>query len=160
VKAGVGVIRILVVDDHLVLREGVAAILAGETGIDLVGTAQNGAEAVEAFRRLRPDVTLMDVQMPVMDGIEALAEIRQQAPNARVIVLTTYEGDAQAMRALKAGASGYLLKSSLRKEMIDAIRVVHGGGKYILAAAASTSSRRWPRRSRFMPPKSRSVIVR
>jgi DNA-binding NarL/FixJ family response regulator len=134
--ANTDVIRILVVDDHLLLREGVASILGAEADIELVGTAENGAEAVEAFRNLHPDVTLMDIQMPVMDGIEALAEIRKQAPNARVIMLTTYEGDTQAVRALKAGASGYLLKSSLRKEMIDAIRTVHRGGKYVLAEVA------------------------
>jgi DNA-binding NarL/FixJ family response regulator len=134
--ANTSVIRIVVVDDHLLLREGVASILGAEADIELVGTAENGAEAVEAFRNLRPDVTLMDIQMPVMDGIEALAEIRKQTPNARVIMLTTYEGDTQAVRALKAGASGYLLKSSLRKEMIDAIRAVHRGGKYVLAEVA------------------------
>jgi DNA-binding NarL/FixJ family response regulator len=134
--ANTGVIRILVVDDHLLLREGVASILGTEADVELVGTAENGAEAIEAFRDLRPDVTLMDIQMPVMDGIEALAEIRKQTPNARVIMLTTYEGDTQAVRALKAGASGYLLKSSLRKEMIDAIRAVHRGGKYVLAEVA------------------------
>ena len=129
-------IRVLVVDDHVVLREGVAAILAGESGIEMVGAAENGAEAVEAFRNLRPDVMLLDLQMPIMDGIEALTEIRKQSPNARVIVLTTYEGDVQAVRALKAGASGYLLKSSLRKEMIDAIRAVHAGRRYVLAEIA------------------------
>jgi DNA-binding NarL/FixJ family response regulator len=129
-------IRILVVDDHLILREGVASILGAETDIKLVGTAQNGAEAIEAHQKLRPDVTLMDLQMPIMGGLEALVEIRKQAPHARVIVLTTYEGDAQAVRALKAGACGYLLKSSLRKELIDAIRAVHGGRKYVLAEVA------------------------
>src|SRR5262249_39828964 len=129
-------IRILVVDDHLVLREGVASILEGESQISKVGEAANGAEAIEAFTRLRPDVTLMDLQMPVMGGLEALTEIRRQAPDARVIVLTTYEGDAQAVRALKAGACGYLLKNSLRKELIDAIRAVHAGRKYILAEVA------------------------
>jgi DNA-binding NarL/FixJ family response regulator len=129
-------IRILIVDDHLVLREGVASILEGEAGMELVGTAANGAEAIETFRKLRPDVTLLDLQMPVMGGLEALVEIRKQAPDARVIVLTTYEGDAQAVRALKAGAFGYLLKGSLRKELIDAIRAVHGGRRYVLAEVA------------------------
>lgn len=129
-------IRILIVDDHAILREGVAAILEGNVDMTLAGEAANGAEAVEAFCKLRPDVTLLDLQMPVMGGFEALAEIRKQAPDARVIVLTTYEGDAQAVRALKAGACGYLLKSSLRRELIDAIRAVHAGRKYVLAAVA------------------------
>ncbi len=131
-----GAIRILIVDDHLVLREGVASILEGEADIELVGMAANGAEAVEVFGNLRPDVTLLDLQMPVMGGLEALAEIRRRSPGARVIVLTTYEGDAQAVRALKAGASGYMLKGSLRKELIDAIRAVHSGRRYVLAEVA------------------------
>jgi len=130
------VIRVLVVDDHLVLREGVGSILDGERDIQLVGTAANGAEAIDAFSAMRPDVTLMDLQMPVMSGLEALLEIRKETPNARIIVLTTYEGDVQAVRALKAGAAGYLLKSSLRKELIDAIRAVHGGRRYVLAEVA------------------------
>jgi DNA-binding NarL/FixJ family response regulator len=129
-------IRVLVVDDHVVLREGVAAILASETGIEMAGEAANGAEAVEAHGRLRPDVTLLDLQMPVMGGLEALAAICEAAPNARVIVLTTYDGDVQAVRALKAGACGYLLKSSLRKELVEAIRAVHAGRKYVLAEVA------------------------
>jgi DNA-binding NarL/FixJ family response regulator len=131
-----GAIRILIVDDHLVLREGVASILEGEADVQIVGAVENGAEAIEAFSRLQPDVTLMDLQMPNMGGLEALQEIRKRAPNARVIVLTTYEGDAQAVRALKAGAAGYLLKSSLRKELIDAVRVVHAGRRYVLAEVA------------------------
>jgi DNA-binding NarL/FixJ family response regulator len=131
-----GVIRILAVDDHAVLREGVAAILAGEADIALVGVAENGAEAIAAFRRLQPDVTLLDLQMPVLSGYEALVAIRKEAPDARVIVLTTYEGDAQAVRALKAGASGYLLKTSLRKQLLDTIRKVHAGQRYVLPEVA------------------------
>lgn len=131
-----GVIRILIVDDHVLLREGVASILEDERDIRIVASVTNGAEAVDAFANLRPDVTLMDLQMPVMNGLEALAEIRRSAPNARVIVLTTYDGDVQALRALKAGASGYLLKNSLRKELTDAIRAVHAGRKYVLAGVA------------------------
>jgi len=124
-------IRILTVDDHPLLREGIAAILGTERELDLVAQASNGLEAVEQFRALRPDVTLMDLQMPQMNGIEAIQEIRKDFPDARIIVLTTYAGDAQAERAFKAGASGYLLKSALRKELIETIRTVHGGKKKI-----------------------------
>jgi DNA-binding NarL/FixJ family response regulator len=129
-------IRLLVVDDHAALREGVAAMISPEPDIAVAGEAANGTEAVEAFQTLKPDVTLLDLQMPGMGGLEALARIREKFPNARVIVLTTYEGDVQAVRALKAGASGYLLKSSLRKQLIDAIRKVHAGRRYILAEVA------------------------
>jgi DNA-binding NarL/FixJ family response regulator len=129
-------IRILVVDDHAAFREGVASMVATEHDMTMVGEAANGAEAIEAFRTLRPDVTLLDLQMPVMNGLEALVRIREAFPAGRIVVLTTYEGDAQAVRALKAGASGYLLKSSLRKELIDAIRVVHSGRRYVFAEVA------------------------
>jgi DNA-binding NarL/FixJ family response regulator len=129
-------IRILLADDHVVLREGIVAILGGESDLDIVGEATNGAEAVEAFRQLRPDVTLMDLQMPVMGGLEAIARIRTTAPKARIVVLTTYEGDVQAVRALKAGACGYLLKSSLIDELLTAIRAVHAGRRYIPAGIA------------------------
>jgi DNA-binding NarL/FixJ family response regulator len=124
-------IRILTVDDHAVLRDGIAAIVAPESDLAIVGEASNGAEAIDQFHRLRPDVTLMDLQMPVMPGLEAIVAIRAEAPNARIVVLTTYEGDVQAVRALKAGASGYLLKSSLRKELLDTIRAVHAGRRYV-----------------------------
>jgi DNA-binding NarL/FixJ family response regulator len=124
-------IRVLVVDDHPLLREGVASILEAETGMVLVGEAHDGAEAVARFRELQPDVTLMDLQMPGMGGVEAIKAIRAEHPDARIVVLTTYEGDVQAVRALKAGAAGYLLKSSLRTEMLDAIRDVHRGRRHI-----------------------------
>ena len=124
-------IRILTVDDHPILREGIAAILASESDMLLVAQASNGREAIEQFRTHRPDITLMDLQMPLMNGTEAILAIRKEFPQARVIVLTTYSGDAQAVRALKAGASGYLLKSMVRKELAETIRSVYGGRKRI-----------------------------
>lgn len=124
-------IRILVVDDHPILREGVAAILEDRDDMQLVGEARDGAEAIEQFRALQPDVTLMDLQMPGMGGVEAIKAIRAEQPNACIVVLTTYDGDVQAVRALKAGAMGYLLKSSLRTEMLDAIHSVSQGRRYL-----------------------------
>jgi len=126
-----GAIRILTVDDHPVLREGIAAVLASEQDMILVAEASNGREAVEQFRTHQPDVTLMDVQMPEVNGIDAIVKIREEFPDARIIVLTTYTGDAQAARAFKAGAFGYLLKNMVRKELIDTIRTVHSGKKKI-----------------------------
>ncbi|RSV38824.1 DNA-binding response regulator [Sphingomonas sp. ABOLE] len=129
-------IRILVADDHVLLRQGIAGIVAPEPDLEIVGEAANGAEAVAAFERMRPDITLMDLQMPVLPGIEAISRIRDLAPNARIIVLTTYPGDVQAVKALKAGAYGYLLKSSLIDELLTAIRTVHGGRRFIPADVA------------------------
>ena len=131
-----GAIRILTVDDHPVLREGIAAVLASEQDMMLVAEASNGREAVEQFRTHHPDVTLMDVQMPEVNGIDAIVKIREEFPDARIIVLTTYTGDAQAARAFKAGAYGYLLKNMVRKELIDTIRTVHAGKKRIPAEIA------------------------
>jgi DNA-binding NarL/FixJ family response regulator len=122
-------IRIVVADDHPLARAGIAALIADEPDIVLVGEAANGREAVEQFRAHRPDVTLMDVQMPQMTGLEATAAIRAEFPEARIIVLTTYTGDVQVSRALHAGASGYLLKSALANELLVAIRAVHRGRK-------------------------------
>jgi DNA-binding NarL/FixJ family response regulator len=130
-------IRILTVDDHQLLREGIAAVLDSQEDMTLVGQASNGREAIESFRNLRPDVTLMDLRMPDMNGIEAIAAIRSEFPNARIIVLTTYAGDVQASSALKAGASGYLLKNLVRKELIETIRVVHSGKRRVLPEVAT-----------------------
>lgn len=113
------------------LREGIAAVLAGEQDMILVAEANNGREAVEQFRAHRPDVTLMDLQMPEVNGIDAIVKIREEFPDARIIVLTTYSGDAQAARAFKVGASGYLLKNMVRKELIETIRTVHAGKRRI-----------------------------
>jgi len=124
-------IKILTVDDHPILREGIASIIQGEKDMVVVGEAANGREAIEVFRNKRPDVTLMDLQMPDVNGIAAIAAIRQEHPQARIIVLTTYEGDVLARRALKAGATGYILKDMIRTELLEAIRVVHAGRKFI-----------------------------
>jgi DNA-binding NarL/FixJ family response regulator len=122
-------IRILAVDDHPILRQGIAGLIADESDMALVAEAANGREAIQQFRVHRPDVTLMDLQMPEMNGLDAMIAIRGEFPDARIIVLTTYTGDVQAMRALKAGARAYLLKNSLHKELLDTIRAVHAGRK-------------------------------
>jgi DNA-binding NarL/FixJ family response regulator len=124
-------IRILTVDDHPLLRKGIAALVNGEPDLKLVAEASNGNEAFDAFRSHRPDVTLMDIQMPEVDGIDAIHRIRREFPEARIIVLTTYSGDTQVLRALKAGARGYILKGHVHKELLDAIRAVHAGQKRI-----------------------------
>jgi len=130
-------IRVLIVDDHPLLREGVMAVLANEADVRVVAEASNGREAVEAFRAHRPDIVLMDIQMPEMNGIDAIAGIRSEAPNARIVVLTTYKGDVNALRALRAGAVGYLLKGQLRTELVETIRAVHAGGRRIPAEIAT-----------------------
>jgi DNA-binding NarL/FixJ family response regulator len=130
-------IRILCVDDHVLLREGVAAILANQPDMTLVAEASNGREAIEQFRKHRPDVTLMDLQMPELNGVDSMIAICTEFPAARIIVLTTYTGDVQVMRALKAGARGYLLKGLLRKELLETIRLVHAGQKRVLPEVAA-----------------------
>lgn len=130
-------IRVLSVDDHPLLREGVAALLAGQDDLELIAEASNGREAVEQFRACRPDVVLMDLQMPEMTGVEAMQQIRAEDPSARIIVLTTYVGDVQVLRALEAGARAYLLKSVLRKELAETIRLVHAGHKRIVPEVAT-----------------------
>jgi DNA-binding NarL/FixJ family response regulator len=123
--------RLLIADDHPLLREGIAAVLANEKDMQLVGEASNGREAIDRYRELRPDVTLMDLQMPVMDGVAATLAIRAEFADARIVMLTTYRGDAQALSALKAGASGYLLKSMIGTDLVEAIRSVHSGHRHI-----------------------------
>jgi len=119
----------MTVDDHPVLRQGMAALIADESDMTLVAEATNGREAIQQFRAHRPDVTLMDLQMPEMNGLDAMIAIRGEFADARIIVLTTYAGDVQARRALQAGARAYLLKNSLHKELLDTIRAVHAGRK-------------------------------
>ncbi|QNK01431.1 response regulator transcription factor [Dyella telluris] len=130
-------ITVLVVDDHALLRDGVSFALSGESDMQIVAYAVDGQSAIEAFRQHRPDVTLMDLQMPGMSGIDAMCAIRAEFPNARVLVLTTYRGDVQVSNALRLGASGFLLKASLRKELRDAIRAVHAGRRVISPDVAS-----------------------
>jgi len=136
-STGPSLIRILAVDDHPMLREGIAALLASQSDMKLVGEASTGREALEQFRKHRPDLTLMDLQMPDMDGIEAMVAICSEFPEARIIVLTTYKGDVQVLRALKAGARAYLLKGLLRKELLETIRAVHAGEKRISPEVAA-----------------------
>jgi DNA-binding NarL/FixJ family response regulator len=130
-------IRILTVDDHPLILEGIANVLHRQPDMELVGEASDGYEAIEAFAKLRPDVALIDLQMPGMNGIETISAILEKWPGARCVVLTTYAGDVQATRALKAGAKGYLLKSMLRKELVDTIRTVHSGKSRIPAEIAT-----------------------
>jgi DNA-binding NarL/FixJ family response regulator len=129
-------IRILVVDDHHVVRQGIAGLIATESDMNVVGQAATGREALQQFRALRPDITLMDLQMPEMSGLDAITAIRSESPPARIIVLTTYVGDVQVLRALKAGARGYLLKNALYKELVEAIRAVHAGKKSLSSEAS------------------------
>ena len=126
-----GPIRILAVDDHALLREGIAGLVAGQSDMTLVAQASNGREAIHQFRAHRPDVTLMDLQMPEMNGLDAMIAIRGEFLEARIIVLTTYIGDVQVLRALKAGARAYLLKNLLHKELLETIRAVHAGKKTV-----------------------------
>jgi DNA-binding NarL/FixJ family response regulator len=127
------VIRILAVDDHPLIREGIAHLIARESDMQLVAEAESGREAIRQFREHRPDMTLMDLQMPEMSGLDAIIAIRNEFPEARIIVLTTFPGDAQALRALKAGAQAYLLKTTLNTELRQTIRAVHAGRKSLSA---------------------------
>ncbi|MGA7411034.1 MAG: response regulator transcription factor [Bryobacteraceae bacterium] len=130
-------IRVLAVDDHAIVRDGIARLIGTQADIELIAEACDGREAIEQFRQHRPDVTLMDLQMPNMCGIDAINAIRAEFPQARVVVLTTYAGDVQVKRALQAGAQGYLLKGLLRKELLETIRAVHGGHKRLTSEVAA-----------------------
>src|SRR6266480_732891 len=124
---GPDVIRILTVDDHPLLREGIAGLVADQSDMSLVAEASNGREAIQQFRSHRPDITLMDLQMPDMNALDAMVSIRSEFPDARIIVLTTYAGDALCKRAMKAGAQAYILKGNVRKDLLDTIRAVRAG---------------------------------
>jgi DNA-binding NarL/FixJ family response regulator len=130
-STGSSLIRILAVDDHPMLREGIASLVGSQPDMKLIAEASTGREALEQFRKHRPDLTLMDLQMPDMDGVEAMVAICGEFPDARIIVLTTYKGDVKILRALKAGARAFLLKGLLRKELLETIRAVHAGQKRI-----------------------------
>jgi DNA-binding NarL/FixJ family response regulator len=129
-------IRVLAVDDHVLVRQGIAVLISSEPELTLVAEASNGREAIQQFRTHRPDVTIMDLQMPEMSGLDAITAIRAEFPDAKIIVLTTYKGDVQILRALKAGAQGYLLKNTIHKELVDTIRAVHAGKKTLSSEAS------------------------
>jgi DNA-binding NarL/FixJ family response regulator len=130
-------IRILAVDDHPMIRDGLSAMIAVQPDMQLIAEAGTGREAIDLYRLHRPDITLMDLRLPDMHGVDAITTIRESFPQARIIVLTTYLGDVQATRAFKAGAQGYLMKASLRKELVEAIRAVHAGRRRLPAEVAS-----------------------
>lgn len=138
-------IRVLVADDHFVVRTGLRAVIDPEPDMQVVAEAGTGQQALQLFRQHRPDVTLMDLRMPVMDGVEATRAIRQESPNARVVVLTTYDGDEDIYRALSAGARAYLLKDTQRQELLDVIRAVHAGQRRVPAAIGARLAEAMPR---------------
>jgi DNA-binding NarL/FixJ family response regulator len=136
VTEGSAQIRVLAVDDHVLVKQGIAVLIGTERDMTLVAEASNGREAIQQFRAHRPDITLMDLQMPEMDGLDAIIAIRAEFSDAKIIVLTTYRGDVQILRALKAGARGYLLKNTIHKELLDTIRAVHAGKKALSPEAS------------------------
>ena len=131
-------IRVLIADDHPLLREGLGLVIGSELDLELVGSASTGRESIELYHALQPHVVLMDLRLPDMSGIDAMTAIRERSPNARVLILTTFEGDVEINRALKAGAFGYLLKSMPRKQIVEAIRAVHAGRRRIPPEIAAT----------------------
>jgi len=137
-------VRLLIADDHPPMREGLAALLERQADLKVIATASNGQEALEQFRRHQPDVTLMDLRMPEMEGADAVAAIRAEFPQAQIIILTTYGGDEDIYRALRAGARGYLLKDVPCQEMFDAIRTVHAGQKYLMSEVALKLTEHFP----------------
>ena len=139
------VIRVLCVDDHPIMREGIAAIVDGQDDVVSVGEAADGKSAIEQYRTLRPDVVVMDLRMPGLGGVEATTQIRREFPTARIIILTTYEGDEDIHRALAAGAQGYLLKHAVSKELLDSIREVYSGRRHITPAMAARLAEHTPR---------------
>jgi two-component system, NarL family, response regulator len=136
VSDGSAQIRILVVDDHALVRQGIAVLVGTQPDMTLAAEASNGREAIQQFRTHRPDVTLMDLQMPEMNGLDAIVAIRGEFPDAKIVVLTTYQGDVQILRSLKAGAQGYLLKNTFHKELVETIRAVHAGRKALSPEAS------------------------
>ena len=138
-----GRIKVLCVDDHPMVRDGIAFAIRQQNDMELIGEAADGSEAVEAFRKCLPDVTLMDLQMPQMNGIDAIAAIRAEFPDAKIVILSTYAGDVQASRALKVGAVGYILKGLLRSELVDTIRAVHSGQRRIIPQVSADIASRY-----------------
>jgi DNA-binding NarL/FixJ family response regulator len=136
VSNGSAQIRILAVDDHAVIRQGIAVLVGTQPDMTVVAEAANGREAIQQFRTHRPDITLMDLMMPEMNGFDAIVAIRGEFPDAKIVVLTTYKGDAQILRAIKAGAQGYLLKNTFHKELVETIRAVHAGRKALSPEAS------------------------
>jgi len=135
-------IRIMIVDDHPIVRQGFAGMIATEPTMQVVAEAANGEQAIEQFRKHRPDITLMDLRMPGMSGVQAIAEIRKEYPNSRIIVLTTYDGDEDIYRALQAGAHGYLLKDMYCDQILEAISIVHSGRRSIPSQIADRLAER------------------
>jgi len=129
-------IRILAVDDHALVRQGIAVLVGTQPDMTMVAEASNGREAIQQFRAYHPDITLIDLQMPEMNGLDAIIAIRGEFPNAKIVVLTTYKGDVQILRALKAGAQGYLLKNTFHKELVETIRAVHAGRRALSPEAS------------------------